>query len=272
MIAALIALTLCLTLFASCGSKTEPAEQDTATTSAEDAMAELDAKLEAYINEPGNVEAIKQLNEQFAGLYTISMKQENHKFIYQFEMAPEAESSAELLAVGVEDGATSTYLKMVDELRRYTGYDDVKLVLRYVDQNGATVYEKEFDKNTELVENADGSSGTETLSAFINSESFQAQMAAQNTDELHILAKTEGEDTMVFVYQIQQAISEDMQDAVRAEEEALVESDSIRESLKTSYTAVKALFPDQDLYLKVIVEDTAGTVFAEKTFTPADFA
>ena len=272
MIAALIALTLCLTLFASCGGKTEPAEQDTATTSAEDAMAELDAKLEAYINEQGNIDALQQLNEQFEGLYTISMKQENHKFIYQFEMAPDAEASAESLAVGMENGATSAYVKMVDELRQYTGYDDVKLVLRYVDQNGATVYEKEFDKNTELVENEDGSNSTESLSAFINSESFQAQMAAQNTDDLHILAKTEGEDTMVFVYQMQKVISEDMQDAVREEEEALVESDDIRDSLKSSYTAIKALFPDQDLYLKVIVEDTAGTVFAEKTFSAEDFA
>jgi hypothetical protein len=261
--AALIALVLCLSLMAACGSR--PAKTDDPAA----ALEKIDAKIDDYISKKGNVEAVELLNERFAGLYTCSMKREEHKFVFEFKMAEgvdafDAEKS-------IEAAGNAAYLDMLSELHKYVGSKDVVMVLRYVSAAGETLYEAEFDKDTERVEVDTGVTPGGSLKDLVSNETFLAQMKAQESEDVKIELETEGEDTLVLKYVLQYVIPAANLDAAKAEEAEILNGAEMMDAYKLIFTGAGAMTDVEDMKLKVRIVDLNGEVLGEKVCTAADF-
>ena len=277
--AALLALTLLLTgALTACGGKTTDVTTKPETTKAADATTEtdldaLDAKIDAFINEKDNVDAMKEANEQFSGVYDLALKRDGHKLVYEFKFKSDVDitASAESMKKTVEASSNKSYIEYRNALAKYTKYDDAVLVIRYADKDGNTIFDYEITKDT--VENdASAIEGDyDSVQDFVEDQGIQAMLDAQATDQLKMIAEAEGDDTLVIKYEVQTTVSKDNLDEIREEEQAMLDGDDIIANLQPLFGSMQALMPDLDIKMKILVVDLDGTELASKTLTAKDF-
>ena len=268
-VAALLALTLVLTgVLTACGGgkTTEPTTAPTATQASTD---DLNAKIEKFINEQDNIDALKELNEQYSSLYDISMKAEDGKLVYEFRFVEGLESSAEELKANVEAGSNEAYINFRNALREYTGIDDTVVVLRYSDHDGNTIYDHEITKDTQLKEAA--SEDYETVEEVLEGTGILSELEEQSNEQTRITARAESDDTLALVYQLQDTYSDSQIEALKTEEQKYLDNEDTIANLETMYTAINLMLPSKELKMRVVVEDLNGTLLAERTITSEDF-
>ena len=268
-VAALLALTLVLTgVLTACGGgkTTEPTTAPTATQASTD---DLNAKIEKFINEQDNIDALKELNEQYSSLYDISMKAEDGKLVYEFRFVEGLESSAEELKANVEAGSNEAYINFRNALSEYTGIDDTVVVLRYSDHDGNTIYDHEITKDTQLKEAA--SEDYETVEEVLEGTGILSELEEQSNEQTRITARAESDDTLALVYQLQDTYSDSQIEALKTEEQKYLDNEDTIANLETMYTAINLMLPSKELKMRVVVEDLNGTLLAERTITSEDF-
>ena len=210
-------------------------------------------------------------HEQFAGVYDLALKRDGHKLVYEFKFVSDVDISSDNLKQTIEASSNKAYIECRNELAKYTKYEDAVLVIRYADKNGNTIYDHEITKDT--VENdAAGVEGNyESVQDFVDDQGIQAMLDAQETDTLKMFAEAEGNDTLVIRYEVQTTVSANELDAVREEEQALVDGDDMIANLQTMFRSMQALMPDLDIKMKIVVVDLEGTELASRTLTAEDF-
>ncbi len=274
-IAALIALTLVLTgALTACGGKTtDPTTAtDASTTDAPTTQMNVEdrnAKIEQFINEEENVQAIKELNDQFSSLYDISMKAEDGKLVYEFKLAEGLDSTADEFKRNVETGSNESYLTFRNALSDYTGFEDAVLVIRYSDSDGNTIYDHEITKDTQP--NDAASEDYETVEEILEGTGILSELEEQSDEDTKITARAESDDTLALVYQLQGTYTDSELEKLKAEEQKYLDNNESIANLETMYTAINVMLPSKELKLRVVIEDLDGTVLAERVVTADDF-
>ena len=268
-VAALLALVLVLTgALTACGGgkTTDPTTAPAATQASTD---DLNAKIEKFINEQDNIDALKELNEQYASLYDISMKAEDGKLVYEFRFVEDLKSSAEELKANVEAGSNEAYINFRNALSEYTGNDDAVVVLRYSDHDGNTIYDYEVTKDTQLKEAA--SEDYETVEEVLESTAILSELEEQSNEQTRITARAESDDTLALVYQLQDTYSDSQIEALKTEEQKYLDNEDTIANLETMYTAINLMLPSKELKMRIVIEDLNGTLLAERTIISEDF-
>ncbi len=233
--------------FTACGGLGEPLNESSSSNATE-AVTEkenIKATIDDYIEV--NKKSIDELKAQFEGVLGLEVYSENgDTLVYEYTYLQDMDDVTDVSAIEKTiDQSTAQFLLLIDQLKDYTGLSSPKVCARYCNVDGSLIFEKTYDENSKVPENASGSAvlSYKTLEEFVNSDAIQNSLATskkQFEDVMDVEILAEG-NSLIYQYKYLEQIPEDS-------------LDTIAETLSESFEASESTFE----YVADLIETTVG--------------
>ena len=258
-IALLLAAMLCLAV-SGCGRKKEEAteksgKQAAGTVETKPSPEEI---ISAYAEKHGS--ELDEANDRGGGTMKLSFSAEGKNLVLTAQYLVDVAIDTNAIERTLENNG-DTYRNAYEELIRETGVEDAKLIVRYLDVNGAVVLERVIDERFTFT----GTDPVNTLEEFVNSDSFRDSIATYGNDQITVDAALEDGSTVVIIYTLQQVLPRENLDAMRESWAQLLGGDEMRASFENAFGMIRRYYSADDLRLKLRITDLTGETLFEQT-------
>lgn len=212
LISALALIFAAVMLFTACGGNDTPAPTEVPTEAPTEAPTA--SPTEAPTEEPVSdtladrihsyIEAflpsLESIKDSVKDIFDIDCYAEDKSLVLEYRYLQDFAGTAEALMESLNDNARS-FVEMFNELKEYTGSDEVSVILRYINSDGSHILDYVADSELAALLSAAAEEQQKfaSLEELIESEAFREAWTSVESDH-EVTASVENGDTLVITY------------------------------------------------------------------------